>query len=391
MGFFNFIKKVLDTAKELEEESTIEKVKAEDIKSWIHNRKKSIAEEESKFLKQINARILSLADELEKEVTALQEVDFDDIKAEKRAKMIVGTNLDIYIGHLTNLIATLRELNITTTHNLLENITMIFRNFEQKSMKNFQKAAFLVGHKLGDIGVSTGKFFNDIRQQMKDNKTLINRAKIINIVDLKLTEIDNFEKTKLEFKSNIDAFKQNITKLETKKKGIDEEIDAVKKSQSYAKETKEREEFEKDKTELTKSIYKLRKLIDFKLLSNTFHSNHKQLAIIRSYKANFEEAFQRDAGRKLIGLLDEAKINKGNILDSINKITATQQKIENTIIEPDKIVDLNKDITIITHQIEDLNSKKELEQKKCDKFQTNREKILETIRDKLTKINVELE
>ena len=391
MGFFKFIKKVLDTAKEIDEEIVIAKVKSDDINSWIHNQKKALAEEESKFLKQITERVLLLADELETEVTALQEVNFDDIKTEKRAKMIVGTNLDLYIGHLTKLIVTLRELNITTTHNLLENITMIFRNFEQKSMKNFQKAAFLVGHKLGDIGVSTGKFFKDIRQQIKDNNSLINRAKIIHAVDLKLNEIDNFEKTKLEFKSNIDAFEQNITKLESKKKGIDEEIESIKKSKSYAKETNEREEFEKDKTELTKSIYELRKLIDFKLLSNTFHSNHKHLAIVRNYKANFEEAFQRDSGKKLIILLEEAKINQSNILDSIKKITKTQQKIENTVIESDKIENLNKDITNITHQIEDLNSKKEIEQKKHNKFQTSKDKIWDIIKSKLSKINVELE
>jgi hypothetical protein len=391
MGFFKFIKKVLDTAKEIDEEIVIAKVKSDDINSWIHNQKKALAEEESKFLKQITERVLLLADELETEVTALQEVNFDDIKTEKRAKMIVGTNLDLYIGHLTKLIVTLRELNITTTHNLLENITMIFRNFEQKSMKNFQKAAFLVGHKLGDIGVSTGKFFKDIRQQIKDNNSLINRAKIIHAVDLELNEIDNFEKTKLEFKSNIDAFEQNITKLESKKKGIDEEIESIKKSKSYAKETNEREEFEKDKTELTKSIYELRKLIDFKLLSNTFHSNHKHLAIVRNYKANFEEAFQRDSGKKLIILLEEAKINQSNILDSIKKITKTQQKIENTVIESDKIENLNKDITNITHQIEDLNSKKEIEQKKHNKFQTSKDKIWDIIKSKLSKINVELE
>jgi len=391
MGFFKFIKKVLDTAKEIDEEIVIAKVKSDDINSWIHNQKKALAEEESKFLKQITERVLLLADELETEVTALQEVNFDDIKTEKRAKMIVGTNLDLYIGHLTKLIVTLRELNITTTHNLLENITMIFRNFEQKSMKNFQKAAFLVGHKLGDIGVSTGKFFKDIRQQIKDNNSLINRAKIIHAVDLELNEIDNFEKTKLEFKSNIDAFEQNINKLESKKKGIDEEIESIKKSKSYAKETNEREEFEKDKTELTKSIYELRKLIDFKLLSNTFHSNHKHLAIVRNYKANFEEAFQRDSGKKLIILLEEAKINQSNILDSIKKITKTQQKIENTVIESDKIENLNKDITNITHQIEDLNSKKEIEQKKHNKFQTSKDKIWDIIKSKLSKINVELE
>jgi hypothetical protein len=391
MGFLDRLKRMLESSTEIKKEKVAETVKSKDINHWVQTQKKELAEEESEFLKQVNERILSLADELEKEVTALKEVDFDDINVANRAKMIIGTNLDHYIRHLSNLITTLRELNISTTDNLLENITLVFRNFEQMAIKNFQKAASLAGHKLNDIGVSTGRFFTDMRKLMKENDTLINRAKIIHAVSLKLDEIDTFEKTKLEFKSNVDVLKEKIVKLEQEKQRISKEILTVKTSKSYATATKKREDFEKDKTELTKSIYALRKLIDFKLLSNTFHSSPKQLAIVRDYKSNFEEAFTKDSGQKLISLLKEADVSKGAIMNNINKITKTRQKIENTVIETDQIAELNQDITKITNQIEELTSKKELEQKKHDKFQTSRDNILDSIRSKLSKINVVLE
>jgi hypothetical protein len=391
MGFLDFIKKVLDSSAKVEEEKIAEKVKSKDIKNWVQNKKKVIAEDEKVFLKQINTRTSQLADELEKEVTALRAVNLDKLKAEKHAKLITKTNLNKYAEHLSELTETLRSLNITTSDNILENITLIFRNFEQKSIKNFQKASFLVGHELSDIGVSTGKFFKDIRQTIKDNMSIINSSKIICSVELKLKEIDDFEKTKLKFKSNIDNFEQKVTEFKDEKNQLTKDIETVKTSKSYIKELKKCEDLENDKTELKKNIYKLKNLIDFKLLANTFHSNPKQMAIVKDYKTNFEEAFQSDSSNILINLLTEAKVNHGSILDNINNIIKTQQKIENTILDEDRIANLNMDIHSIQLQIEDINSKKELEQKKYNKFQTNHAAMLDAISDKLSKINVLVE
>jgi hypothetical protein len=391
MGLLDFLKKLMDSAKEIEEAAVTKTVKTKDLRKWIQSQKEDISNDESEFLKQVKQRILLLADELETETKALKEVTLDKIQAETRAKIIVGTNIDLYIGHLTDLITLLRELNITTTDNLFENITAIFKNFEQKSIKSFQKAAVLAGHKLSDIGVSTGKFFNDLRQLMKDNETLITRSKIIHSIDSKLTEIDNFEKTKSEFKSNMDNFESKIKDLESEKKRVEKEMETVKKSKTHIKEIKKREKLEKDETELTKSIYELRTLIDFKILANTFHSNPKQMAIVKAYKANFEDAFHKDSSNKLINLLEEAELHKGQILSSIDKINKTKQNIRNTVFETDQVAILNLEIGKIKIQIDDIQPKKDLEQKKHDKFETNRDNMFDSIRDKLSKINVELE
>ncbi|MBT3940509.1 hypothetical protein HOD83_01870 [Candidatus Woesearchaeota archaeon] len=390
MGFLDSLKSILKSKTELEEK-VIETIKSTDLKKWIQGRKKDIATEEAEFLARINTRINQLADELEKEVAELKEIDFDNLKIEKRTKFITGVNLDKYIDHLKNLIETLRNLDLTTSADIMVTITKVFNEFDQKAMKNFQKASFFVGHKLGDIGISTARFFKDIKQLISANETLIKNTKMIQFVGSRLDEIDNLEKTAQEFTSQKASFEKEVSKLEDEKKRVTKEIDTVKNSKTYAKETQKREDLEKDKTELTKNIYKLRTLIDFKLLANTFHSNPKQIAIVREYKANFEAAFQRDAGRKLISLLEEAKVNHGNVLDSINKITATQQKIDNTLIEPDRVNELNHAIGDITRKIEEITSKTELEQKKYDKFQANRERVLSLVREKLAEIDVVLE
>ena len=391
MGFLDRIRKILETNTKIEEEKVAENVKSKDLKNWIQNRKKAFAKEESKFLKQINTRISQLADELKKEVTALQTINLADLKVEKRARLITGINIDKYTDHLQNLIETLQNLDLTTTDGLMETITTLFRDFEQKSNKNFQKAVFLAGHKLNDIGINIGRFFSDIRKLIKSNETLINRSKILSAVESKIFDMDDLEKTKQEFVEKVEIHEQKIIELKDKKKQLETEMQTVKKSKAYAQEVQKREELEKDKIELTKSIYKLRTLIDFKLLANIFHSNPKQLAIVRDYKSNFEEAFQRDASKKLIAMLEETKIDRSQISDSIEQIIKTQKKIENTVIEADQIESLDAEAKKIGLQIEELNAKKELEQKKHDKFQISREKILDSIRSKLSKIDVVLE
>ena len=391
MGFFKFIKKILDTAKEIEEEKSAETVKTKELKNWLQVQRKNLSKEESEFLKQITSRITQLADELKKEVAEIQTINLADLKVEKRARLITGINIDKYTEHLQNLIETLQDLELTTTDGLMETLTTIFRDFDQKSKKNFQKAVFLAGHKLNDIGINIGRFFSDIRKLIKNNEALINRSKILAAVESEIQDIDELEKTKLEFVEKVGVHEQEITELKDKKKKLEAEIQTVKKSKAYARENQKREDLEKDKTQLTKSIYELGALIDFKLLANIFHSNPKKLTIVRYHKANFEEAFQQDSGKKLSSLLEEAEVNHRPILDRINKITETQQKIDSTVIEPDKIADLDNDITKINLQIEDINSKKELEQKKHNKFQTSREKLLDSIRDNLSKINVVLE
>jgi hypothetical protein len=391
MGFLKFLKKALESSTKIEEETLVEKISYKYLRNWIQKQKSEIAEKENEFLKKINERTSQLAIELGKEVTALQQVDLDDLKVEKRAKLITKININKYIEHLRNLAETLQCLEVDTSNNLMETITEIFETFEQKSTKNFQKAAFLAGHKLNNIGVSTGRFFKDIRQIMNDNNILIDRVKIVRSVDLKLNDIDNLKKTQLAFKSKVTCFEQKIVELKAKEHGINTKIQVVKTSKSYAEELKKQKDLEKNTFELKEKFHKLKTLIDFKFLANTFHSNPKQLAIVREYKVNFEEAFQRDSGEKFTHLLKEAEVSQSTIFHSIDEIVDLKQKIESIMIKTDQVEDLSKDIKKIKLQIEDMTSKKELEQKRYSKFQAGQEKIFNSIRDKLSKINVELE
>jgi len=390
MSFLNIIKKILKSNTNIEEK-VIEKLKPNELNNWIQTKKAATQEEESDLLKQIKKRILRLADELETETKTLQEITLGNIKAENRAKMIVGTNLDHYIDHLTNLITTLRELNITTTENLLENITTIFKDFEQKSIMNFQKASFLIGNKLSDIGVSTGVFFGDLRKIMKENESIINKSKTIFSINSKIKEMEEAEKIKLELNNGIEKINNKIKELETEKTSIEKEIEKTKKSKEYIKELKKKEEYENNKLELKTNITKLNNLIDFKLLANKFHSNPKYMTIIKDYKTNFSDAFQRDSKGKLQDLISEAKINNPSIRDILKQITKLTDNIQSSSFDVNKLDDLKLELGKTKLRIEDLNSEKQREQKKCDKFETNCEKILDSIKTELIKINVELE
>jgi hypothetical protein len=390
MSFLKFIKRIRASSAKVEEEISTEAVKLAELTSWIKNQKNNISKEEREFLGKINTRTSQLADELEKEVTALQEVNLDDLKVEKRAKSITKINLDKYVEHLKNLVETLQCFDVTTSNNLMENLTEIFKDFEQKSMKNFQKAAFLAGHKLGTIGVSTGRFFKDIRQLMKDNSSMIKHSNIIISLYSKLSEVDNLEKTQLEFKSKITSFEQKILELSDKEKTIIVEMEQVKKSKSYASDIKKLDDFAKNKSKLLREIHKLRELIDFKFLANTFHSNPKQLTAVREYNTHFTESFQGDSGKKLVSLLRDAEVTQSTVFDHINELVLLKHTVDSTVIEPDQVSRLNNDIEKVKLQMKDMLYRKEVEQKKHDKFQASKEHILAAMRNKLSEINVVL-
>jgi hypothetical protein len=116
------------------------------------------------------------------------------------------------------------------------------------------------------------------------------------------------------------------------------------------------------------------------------------MEIVKKYKDNFLSEFQEDKGEKLINLMDESKLKKQYIEDSINKIKNRQE-----ILKKDK-TNLKEDETKpISYEIEDINAnlknlKKEVEWSKNKKETLNQEKQknIDYIKEKLNGLNIQL-
>ncbi len=306
-------------------------------------------------------------------------------------KLIVKQNLNNFIYYLEKLISDLKELNSESFEALINNINSVFSEFEKKSLISFQKSTYLIGEELGKIRDNIAKFFRSFNRIIKENKFSIDQMKLISAIKEKLKEIESLEKIEYENKEMITGIKSKIKGLEEKIENKRKKIADIKKSQKYIEQMKGKQELEKTKTKLIIELQKLREMIDFKALARAYHSTEGQMAIIKEYKDNFKDSFERYSSEKLLELIDIKEINQEPIKEKINTIDKIKQDIDNTKIQEDVTEGLEKDTEYIKSKITELNSEKFRKEKIDKKFQENKQEIKEQIAGELKSFNIILE
>ena len=103
MGFLDFFKK---NKKQIVE---VEKVSQKEFPDWLINKKSKIEKEEQEFLVSVIKLISGLISELKEEISVVNKIDIDEIKAEDRIKLIVKENLRNYLNYLDKLILRLKN------------------------------------------------------------------------------------------------------------------------------------------------------------------------------------------------------------------------------------------------------------------------------------------
>ena len=362
-----FLKRIIDSSSETEEKAK-KKLKFHELRNWINNKKEELEDKEAEFLKQANSRISQLAKELEREVKTLEGVNVGEKGTEERIKAIVKSNLDNYIDHLQRLVVNLKDHKLNSGKTLTGVVVPLINKFGRDSSMSIRKASFLIGKEFEGVGLSIKGFLEDLKELEKNNEGTITTLKVISSIELNLEEINALERTEAEFKENIKSFEQEIKELEGRVKDKNSMIKEIKKSESYRKEKNRKEKFDRDKKDLTKKINDLKERIDFKHLANILHSDSKKMGFIKEYKNNFEVAFQKDDGARIIKLLGEAKVDPSFITQSIDEIARVRKEIDDVSLKKDEVEEVNIEIKMINSQIENLNSKIDAEQKKCGKF-----------------------
>jgi len=376
MGLFSFLKK--------KEVIKPEKIKFKDISSWIQGKEQEIKDKTHESSKLIKEQILTLTNELEKEIHVLEEVDLKEVKAEERIKMIVKGNLNTYITHLEKLIADLNELDDESIP--IERITSIFASFEEKSSINLEKATFLIGEELRAVKMSIGNFFKYMKKNV--DKDVIKTSRILSSIKIKLQEIDENNKTKQEIASTIMKLEERRKELEIQQRATKDKIKKILSSETYREEQKRKEEREKEKERLGKTIDSMKVLIDFKALANVCHSSEKDMEIIKSHKENFQDSFQKDNGKSILRLLDETKLNNQAIQDKVKEINSIT--IDKEFITKDDMKELESAIKEIKVNIENLDREKARELKREGKIKAQGKEILNVTKEELAEINVVL-
>lgn len=381
MGLFDFLKK----KKVIEEK---EKVRLDELESWLKDKTKQNTEKEKELSDWIKQRTSQFVKEAEIQLESIKNLDLTKKKAEDKIQVIVKENLNNYISLLERLLSNLKNLEGNSHRILIDRINILFADFEKKSFMNFQKASFYFEKDLGAIKRGMGLFFKDLRSLLETNKSLIDNLKIISAASSKFDEIKGNDILSSQINIQIKEIEQKKADLENKLGYIEKDIKKTAESREYSEKISKRQEAEKTKYGLKQEILKIKEEVNLKSLAKTFHGNEKKMKIIRDYNNDFYSAFENDKGLSLITLLDEGR--KEHISKNIAEIQRKNKEIAGILSEKDEIESLKADIEGIKNGLEILNKEKSDCMKRAQKLDEKNQEIMGIIKSELAKINIEI-
>ncbi|MEA3329242.1 MAG: hypothetical protein U9Q06_00680 [Nanoarchaeota archaeon] len=387
MGILDFFKKIF-----AEEELEIkpELIKISDLENWIQDNKKEIWEKDKLFLKQTKKIIDNLSEEIEEKMLGWEDISMEKVKSEERVKFIVKENFLTYLDYVKKLREDLEKLDKNNSKKLISNIHSLFTTFEKKSSVNFQKASIFIGKELEEIKSCIGNFIKEIKNLTNKNKYFLEKVNTLNSIEAKLTEKNKVENLKLNIKKNIQRNKIQIEKSGEEISMLNEKIEQIKKTEGYIEKIKKKQEIEKLRENFNEEIYNLKERINFKELANFFHITQKDMEIVNAHKEKFKENFEKDSGKSLLNLINEAKLSNESITTKIDEILKIKKSINEFISEKDVLEDFYNNIKTKEREIENLNIQQIKEDKKFKRFDSTIEEIFKFIKEDLGKINVEV-
>jgi hypothetical protein len=390
MGIFDFFKKK-KIKSELEE-----KINFTEINNWIDNKKQEIKKDHKQPKKEINKILLNSVQEFEALVELLKDLDLTEKKAPERAKLIVMQNLYNFIDCLEKLILELKQLDSEkdldsiSLENFINKINSAFESFEKKSIMSFQKSTFLIGKELEKVKEIISVFFKSFNKTIKEQKESIEQLKIILIIKEKLQKIANLEKINSENKNVLLEIQEKTNSFEEKIQKLKDQIKKIKETQEYIEQKTSKEEFEKLKTTIVIEFQNLKDLIDFKSLSEIYHSIEEKMSLVKDYRENFKETFEKQTNESFFDLIDIKKIDKEPIKQKISFIEELKQKANelNSNIQKELTEGLEKEIQHNSDKIIELSSESSKQEKLSKKFEENREQIKQEIIEQSKDINL---
>ncbi len=381
MSFFDLFRKKKEKVIENE------KISWNEFNFWLENKQKEIEKYENDFFIKIKENIDSFVSDINNQISVLQEVDISDRKVEDRVKYIVKENLRNYIVYLEKFMNQLKKID--SGKNFVKKFNFIFNDFENKSKTNFTKANFLVGKEMDETKDILRKFLKEIENNIKKKSEIVN-SQTIQFIEEMDTNMQHIKNAKFEILKAIKEDKVKISNLNENIKTKDTEIIDLKNSKTFLHNEKKKKELEEKEKLLEKEIDKLKEIIDFKALTSFYHSFGKEMALVKECKENFKQILKKSKENKFLTLIEGAKLLNEKISKEIKKIDEKRKEIENIEIKDMGYKNIEGDIKKMKSEIEYIDSRKNVKEKKVHQLDKNLEEIKEEIKKKLNGINVEL-
>lgn len=379
MGFFKFLRKREKEIKENRE------VLFGNLNSWIENKNLEVEKDKSVFLELMKNRLSDLVDNLKQCIENLEKVNWEKIKEKERIKLIVKENLESYLLRLKKVVYDLENLEFFD--GMKEKLTLIFSNFDKRAGINYQKSNILIGKELAEVNENVRNFFGDINKIQNDNSKLIESIETISNIKEKLRKFKESEKVILDINDEIKFVRKEVDILNNKIKDYEIKIEEMKKSEKYFEWLGKKEKLNESKENLRCKLNNFKNAVDFKVLARIWHENELEMGIVKKYKQNFQEAFQKDKGvvfQKLINSLE----NKEFLIEELSEIMVLEKNIKEIKLEKDLTLEFEEKIEKLRNGILSINSRKLIEQRRVEKLGSTKNDFVEDIKVELRKIDV---
>ncbi|MCK5043567.1 hypothetical protein KAR52_01015 [Candidatus Pacearchaeota archaeon] len=390
MGIFSFLKK-LGKKKEIEE-IVAEKLALSEIESWLEKKEEENKIKEKDILVVVKDKIENFNADLRTKIIILNEFDVESRKVENKIKEVVINSRLLYIAEVNDLMAKLENLKETKFSDFSKKIDKIFFDFGKASSKNYERTTILIGKEMANMKEVFKTFSKDLLEIFNNNKEISELFQKIEFIKLKLSLLNPIDGDMIGIKDMLTSLNEKINQKEKENKILLDEIEKIKQSENYKNMLEKKEKISVLKEESKSNIFALKQIIDFKALANFFHINEEQMGILKNHKENFHANFEKDDGRMIMDLIDEAKLSNSAILEKVNLI---RTKIEETSnyqkgIEEDETLKLYPKIKETVAEVGDLKIKKMKEEKRDEKLKANKEELISSLKQELDKMNVEI-
>ncbi|MAG78855.1 hypothetical protein CMI40_00570 [Candidatus Pacearchaeota archaeon] len=390
MGIFDFLKKIFET--DNVEEIVIEKLDFFEIESWIERKIRENEIKEKEILSVVKKKIEVFIKEFREKIVILENFDIKAKKEKDHLKNIVAESREKYIESVEDLIERLSDLKELKLEKFIEKINKIFFDFNKSSFKNYERATILIGKEMANIKESLKVFSKDLLKTFEESKSIIDFFRNILIIKEKLNTITLIDKTLERISEKKLNLNKEISEKEKENRILKENLEEVKTSNVYLENLAKQDKIKFLREELKKDIFEFRQLLDFKALASFFRINPEQMRMVKDHRENFQLNFEKDNGKVIIELLDEAKLSNDIIFKKIKQIRAKVEETENNKknLKEDESQKVYLKIKEVIIEIDNLKIEKVKEEKRDEKLKTSKEELISILKQKLAKLNVEV-
>jgi hypothetical protein len=382
MGFLDFLKK---TKVEVEKET----VSQDKLQEWLDGRKEKIEDQEQEFFIVAKDQITKFVSDLERKIILIDVVDVDSKKVEERIKVIVKGNVKAYLEYLQKLINNLKEID--NGKEIVDKINEIFSKFENNSRMSYEKSTILVGKEMADARNTVRGFLRDLERIIKKNQAFIDESKILKSLEINITKFNDLKEIKLDSEEEFGVEDKNINTLKERIKENEKKVVILKDSEDFLKENEKRRSLERKKQIVEEKLIELRGLINFKALTNFYHSFEKEMVIVKKYRENFKEAFEKVNGEDLIRLLKEASMQTDKVLEEVEEIQKIKKDLKEIRIEETEAESLEKIVFKLKKEIENFEYELAVKKKRLEKLEDNLKESLGEVIFELGKLDVRID